>query len=160
MKMGIKVDSKRVEKMLNNAIRKTPAVVANALDKTTGNASNDLIDRTEGGKGVNYSKDRYSGSDTSPISGYAKYRQSKGRQIQFVDLNFSGAMLGDVLPFKAKISGQKIWSEIRPARAEEAKKVFYTDKQRHWWGFSTKEQRHISKEFQRFFVAEFRRKVK
>lgn len=151
--MNVTIDTKKVNALLSRAIKETPRIAKQAMDRATANASNELVDRVQSGGGLAGMMRPYSDS-------YARYRQKKGRQANFVDLNFTGNMLGSITPFKSKIYGRRIESEIRPARAAEKKKVFYTDKQRKWWGLSSMEQSEVGRDFARQFGRLFKVKVR
>ena len=155
--MKVTFDSKRVDKLIKRAIVQSPEIVSKALDRATASASNELVERTQRGQGVDGALKPYSPQ-------YAAYRVSKGRQASSVDLNFTGRMLGSIVPFKAKVSrgsrSNKVWSSIAPARAAEKKKAFYTDKERHWFGISTMEQRVLRADFRKHFKTLFKVKIR
>jgi len=164
MNISVSLDTKHLNKMLDKAVRTTPHIVAGALSKATANASELLVDRTSKGYGVDgalrpYSA-RYAAMKRAGWKSTRSRRGFGGDSSGVVNLTVHNDMLGSIAPFKAKISGKRIWSVIAPDRASEKLKVFHTNNQRYWWGFSSRERSKISSEFRRFFVADFKRAVK
>lgn len=151
--MNVTIDVKEADRLLSTAIKEMPGIVQKAMDRTVANASNKLVDRTQSGEGVYGQMKPYTAQ-------YAKYRQRSGRQTRFVDLNFTGRMMGSITPFISKIFGNRVEGEIRPARAEESKKVFYTNIQRKWWGLNNQERSVASADFSNHFNRLFRDKVR
>lgn len=163
MNVNVQIDSKKLEGHLKKAITETPRVVAMAMDRTAGTASNDLIKRTQKGQGVDgplraYAR-KYAEAKRKGWGGTKSRRGFGGDSSGVVNLTLHGDMTGDVVPFPAKIISGKIEAYIAPARASEKRKVFYTDRVRHWWGFSSKEQKYISRIFSGHFKQLFRGKV-
>jgi len=75
---------------------------------------------------------------------YAAYRLQKGRSTK-PDLQFTGQMISSMSAIST--SG---YAEIYFTRATESKKAAMNDKKRPFFGFSRKEQKTLSKTFERY----------
>lgn len=135
MKVEIDFDSKSMERRLREISMQLPGNVRKALNVTAMYAESYLLNRTEEGRG-------YRGLFAPYSLGYAKFRKKKGRQINTVDFNFSGKMLGSI-----KHTVRKDEAIIGFSRATEAKKAAMLNIKRPWFGFNNGEQKKIRKFF-------------
>jgi hypothetical protein len=110
MKITPKVDDKKLQRKLDQQIREQPRQVQKVLGRTAEFLMGLIKTRTQRGKNVDgltfppYSTKPYFfnvGSKNRPIyktldGGYKEFRRYKGRQVNVVDLNFSGKMLSNM----------------------------------------------------------------
>lgn len=139
MKLEARIDTKRVDAMLRDQMRKMPRRTKKALDRTGWQGVDRLRTRTSKGKGVYGAFPPYSTS-------YAAWRQKKGRQIAHRDLFVSGQMLNSLL-----VKTTSRYTDITSTRAQERKKIIWTHTQTPWFGFNKRERRWIVDEFVRQF---------
>ena len=137
MKTQIKIDSKEVEAMFKRVNKQFSRDIVKALDVTSQKGIEMILNRTAKGRGYQTRFPSYNPQ-------YAKFRQKKGRQSKFVDLNFTGKMTGAI---RRKMDKPRLTAEIGFTRAAEATKAFYTNKKRPWFGFSTREQNFLKRFF-------------
>ena len=90
MKITPKVDDARFKRKLDQQIREQPRQVQKALGRTAEFLLGLIRNRTQKGKDAD-------GRNFKPYKPeYKAFRQQRGRQIRFPDLNFSGNMLSNM----------------------------------------------------------------
>jgi hypothetical protein len=133
----VKTNSIQLSKEFRNIQRKFPSAIKKALANVSAFQIRNIRTRTEKGISVNGSRFRpYSrkafffniGTEGGTPKyktfqgGYAQFREFKGRQSSYVDLNFSGQMFSSLT---SKITPSKGTLFFRQAQAN--KKAFYHD---------------------------------
>jgi hypothetical protein len=110
MKITPKIDDARLRRKINRQIKDQPRQTQVTLGRTAEFLIGDIRKRTQSGKDANnklfkgYSTTPYFfnvGSRGNPVyrtfdKGYKEFRRYKGRQVNKVDLNFSGNMLSNL----------------------------------------------------------------
>lgn len=90
MKITPKVDDARFKRKLDQQIKEQPRQVQKALGRTAEFLLGLIRNRTQKGKDAD-------GRNFKPYKPeYKSFRQEKGRQVRFPDLNFSGQMLSNM----------------------------------------------------------------
>ena len=153
LKANIKTNSKELQKKYKRLEKKLPRLI----DKGLLQAGFHLLDiiRTKTSKGIDYR-----GSPFAPYSeGYLKQLQREGSST-VVDLFYTGRMLGSFNPSMVKKTGKHKIS-LAFSRKDEIDKAFFnqvtTDPQRKFFGFNTRTEKIISKQFNRFVEKELRK---
>lgn len=142
------IDTSDVDRLFNRLRRQFPKDVANALSATAQKGITTILDRTERGVG-------YKGAFSRYTPEYARRKaegwpQAQGRRAfsgdpsGAVNLMVTGNMLGSMT---AKLDKQKLTAEIRFTRAGEAKKAFFNNQKRPFFGFNQKEKMILRKFF-------------
>jgi len=135
--IDVKTNSVQLSKEFKNIQRKFPSAIKKALANVSAFQIRNIRTRTE--KGISVNGSRFTPYSRKPYffnvgteggepryktfqGGYAQFRQFKGRQSNYVDLNFSGRMFSSLT------------SRIRPTKgtlffrqADANKKAFYHD---------------------------------
>lgn len=127
--MRVDVDATRVTALLDRDIKALPVQIDRALAITAQQGINIILNRTARGTG-------YKGGFAPYSPAYAKFRAKKGRKIAPVDLNFTGSMLSSMSSRRLSQGVQEIYF----TRATEAKKAFFNDMKRPFFGFNQKEK--------------------
>ena len=161
----VKDNSVQVSKAITDIVKKFPQVTKKALARSATFQIRNIRTRTEKGTDVNgrkfapYSKKAFffnvgtEGGEPRYKSfqdGYAGFRNYKGRQTAFVDLNFSGRMLSSMT---SRVSPSK--GELFFSNNEANRKAFYHDVAgagkskvvRPFFGISDREEEQIVKVF-------------
>ena len=137
MKLNFVFDSAKVSRELKKVQKSMAGQIDRALLQTAQFGTQLILDRTA--KGQSYTGGVFEAYNPK----YALFRQSKGRQVSPVDLNFSGKMLGSMASAKVKSGVAKIYF----TRATEAKKAAMNDSRRPFFGFGRLEQERLRKFF-------------
>ena len=155
--MAIKLEIKTNQKQLSKKFKKFESVLPRIIDKGVKQAGFQLVDiiRTKTKKGIDFNDRRF-----APYSeGYLKQLQSEGKPTA-VDLFYSGTMTGALTPSMVKKTGKNKVT-LAFSRKEEIDKAFFnqvtTDPQRKFFGFNTRTEKIISKQFNRFVEKELRK---
>lgn len=127
MNINISLDTRSIESRLNEIQQALPSEIDTALYATAQYGVNLILARTKSGKGVN-------GSFRPYTPKYAAFRTAKGRGTN-VDLNFTGQMLGSI-----RASKGRGFAEIGFTRATEAKKAYWNNRTRPFFGFNVTEK--------------------
>jgi len=136
--MNVRMDATRVTALLDKTVKALPAEIDKALAITAQQGTNIILDHTEQGRGYLGSFKRYSVA-------YAKFRAKNGRQISPVNLNYSGRMLSSISNRKISKGVQEIYF----TRAEEARKAYFNNQTRAFFGFTRKEKSYLRTFFQK-----------
>lgn len=137
MKLNFVFDSAKVSRELKKVQKSMAGQIDRALLQTAQFGTQLILDRTA--KGQSYTGGGFEAYNPK----YALFRQSKGRQVSPVNLNFSGKMLGSMASAKVKSGVAKIYF----TRATEAKKAAMNDSRRPFFGFGRLEQERLRKFF-------------
>ena len=155
--MAIKLEIKTNQKQLSKKFKKFESVLPRIIDKGVKQAGFQLVDivRTKTKKGIDFNDRRF-----APYSeGYLKQLQSEGKPTA-VDLFYSGTMTGALTPSMVKKTGKNKVT-LAFSRKEEIDKAFFNqvtnDPQRKFFGFNTRTEKIISKQFNRFVEKELRK---
>ena len=155
--MAIKLEIKTNQKQFSKKFKKFESVLPRIIDKGVKQAGFQLVDiiRTKTKKGIDFNDSRF-----APYSeGYLKRLQSEGKPTA-VDLFYSGTMTGALTPSMVKKTGKNKVT-LAFSRKEEIDKAFFnqvtTDPQRKFFGFNTRTEKIISKQFNRFVEKELRK---
>ena len=155
MALSVKIrnNSKAIEKRFKRLEQKFPKII----DKAILQGGFQLLDivRTKTQKGIDFRDRKF-----APYSeGYLKKLQREGKRTN-VDLFYAGRMLGALTPSMVKKTGKHKIS-ISFSRKEEIDIAFFnqvtTDPQRKFFGFNTRTEKIISKQFNRFVEKELRK---
>ena len=134
MQVKINTNAKEIAKRVGKKGNELSASVKRALLITAQQGVNVIQDRTAKGVG-------YKGAFASYTPEYAAFRSEKGRGTK-PDLNFTGQMLGAMT-----VSADSKKAEIFFTRATESKKAAMNNKSRPFFGFSSREEKQLSKVF-------------
>jgi hypothetical protein len=155
--MAIKLEIKTNQKQFNKKFKKFESVLPRIIDKGVKQAGFQLVDiiRTKTKKGIDFNDRRF-----APYSeGYLKRLQRENRPTA-VDLFYDGGMTGALTPSMIKKTGKNKVT-LAFSRKEEIDKAFFnqvtTDPQRKFFGFNTRTEKIISKQFNRFVEKELRK---
>ena len=155
--MDIKLEIKTNQKQVAAKFKKFGSVLPRIIDKGVKQAGFQLVDiiRTKTKKGIDFNDRRF-----APYSeGYLKQLQSEGKPTA-VDLFYSGTMTGALTPSMVKKTGKNKVT-LAFSRKEEIDKAFFNqvtnDPQRKFFGFNTRTEKIISKQFNRFVEKELRK---
>ena len=155
--MAIKLEIKTNQKQLSKKFKKFESVLPRIIDKGVKQAGFQLVDiiRTKTKKCIDFNDRRF-----APYSeGYLKQLQSEGKPTA-VDLFYSGTMTGALTPSMVKKTGKNKVT-LAFSRKEEIDKAFFNqvtnDPQRKFFGFNTRTEKIISKQFNRFVEKELRK---
>ena len=155
--MAIKLEIKTNQKQFSKKFKKFESVLPRIIDKGVKQAGFQLVDiiRTKTKKGIDFNDRRF-----APYSeGYLKQLQSEGKPTA-VDLFYSGTMTGALTPSMVKKTGKNKVT-LAFSRKEEIDKAFFNqvtnDPQRKFFGFNTRTEKIISKQFNRFVEKELRK---
>ena len=155
--MAVNLNIKTNQKQVAAKFKRFGAVLPRIIDKGVKQAGFQLVDiiRTKTKKGIDFNDRRFAPYSDS----YLKRLQSEGKPTA-VDLFYSGRMLGALTPSMVKKTGKHKIS-IAFSRKEEIDKAFFnqvtTDPQRKFFGFNTRTEKIISKQFNRFVEKELRK---
>ena len=151
--LKIKTNAKFVEKRFKRIEKKFKGIIQKGILQ----AGFQLLDiiRTKTQKGVDFRDVPF----VPYSSGYLKKLQREGKSTK-VDLFYSGRMLGALTPSMVKKTG-KHKVTLAFSRKEEIDKAFFnqvtTDPQREFFGFNTKTEKIINKQFNRFVEKELKK---
>ena len=142
--MKVEFNATRVTALLDRTVKALPAEIDKALAVTAMQGINIIENRTSQGKG-------YLGAFRPYSDSYAKFRANRGRNINPVDLNFTGRMLGSMATRKLSRGVQEIYF----TRAEEARKAYFHNVTgagkgritRKFFGFNQNEQNKLRQFF-------------
>jgi hypothetical protein len=155
--MAIKLEIKTNQKQFSKKFKKFESVLPRIIDKGVKQAGFQLVDiiRTKTKKGIDFNDRRF-----APYSeGYLKRLQRENRPTA-VDLFYDGGMTGALTPSMVKKTGKNKVT-LAFSRKEEIDKAFFnqvtTDPQRKFFGFNTRTEKIISKQFNRFVEKELRK---
>jgi hypothetical protein len=155
--MAIKLEIKTNQKQFSKKFKKFESVLPRIIDKGVKQAGFQLVDiiRTKTKKGIDFNDRRF-----APYSeGYLKRLQRENRPTA-VDLFYDGGMTGALTPSMIKKTGKNKVT-LAFSRKEEIDKAFFNqvtnDPQRKFFGFNTRTEKIISKQFNRFVEKELRK---
>ena len=154
MAVTLKITSN--QKQVSQKFKKFQSVLSKVIDKGVKQAGFQLIDiiRTKTKKGIDFNDRRFAPYSES----YLKKLRSEGRSTA-VDLIYDNGMMGALTPSLVKKTGRNKIS-IAFARKEEIDKAFFNqvtnEPQRKFFGFNTRTEKIISKQFNRFLEKELR----
>ena len=155
--MAVDLKIKSNSKQVSKKFKKFESVLPRIIDKGVKQAGFQLVDiiRTKTKKGIDFNDRRF-----APYSeGYLKQLQSEGKPTA-VDLFYSGTMTGALTPSMVKKTGKNKVT-LAFSRKEEIDKAFFNqvtnDPQRKFFGFNTRTEKIISKQFNRFVEKELRK---
>jgi hypothetical protein len=157
MAIGVKIksNSKAIEKRFKRLEQKFPKII----DKAVLQGGFQLVDiiRTKTKKGIDFNDKRF-----APYSdGYLKQLQREGKPTA-VDLIYNNVMMGNLSPSMVKKTGKNKIS-IAFTRKEAIDRAFFnqvtTEPQRKFFGFNTRTEKIISKQFNRFVKQQFERSI-
>ena len=151
--LKIKTNSEAIKKRFNRIERKFPSII----DKGILQGGFQLLDivRTKTSKGIDFRDRRFPSYSES----YLKQLQREGKPTK-VDLFYSGRMLGALTPSPRTIkkSGKNKIS-ISFSNAEMNQRALFNqvlnEPKREFFGFNTRTEKIISKQFNRFIKKEF-----
>lgn len=147
--MKVRVDATRVTGLLDNTIKALPQEIDMALQKTALAGIQIIEDRTERGTGYlgkfapydpQYARAKASGWPRTPTR-----RAFGGDPSGIVNLTVHGEMLASMA--QRKVS-QGV-SEIYFTRATEARKAYYNNLKRKFFGFNQTEKRRLGQFFKK-----------
>ncbi len=154
--MSIKLNIKTNQKKLAAKFKKLGAKLPRIIDKGVKQAGFQLVEiiRTKTQKGIDFNDKRF-----APYSeGYLKRLEREGKPTG-IDLIYSGVMLGGLTPSMVKKSG-KHKVTLAFTRKEAIDRAFFnqvtTEPQRKFFGFNSRTEKIISKQFKRFVEKELR----
>lgn len=136
--MKVTFDATRVTALLDKTVKQMPQEIDRALAITAQQGTNIILDRTESGRG-------YLGSFKPYSVAYARFRAKNGRQVSPVNLNYSGRMLSSVSNRRLSRGVQEIYF----TRAAEARKAYFNNQTRPFFGFNVKEKSSLRRFFQK-----------
>ena len=152
--MAIKLEIKTNQKQLSKKFKKFESVLPRIIDKGVKQAGFQLVDiiRTKTKKGIDFNDRRF-----APYSeGYIKQLQREGKPTA-VDLFYSGRMLGSLT--SNKIGKHKV--SLGFSNAQMLQRALFNqvlnDPKREFFGFNTRTEKIISKQFNRFVEKELRK---
>ena len=155
--MAVSLNIKTNQKQVSAKFKKFGAVLPRIIDKGVKQAGFQLVDiiRIKTKKGIDFNDRRF-----APYSeGYLKLLQREGKPTA-VDLFYTGRMLGALTPSMVKKTGKHKVS-LAFSRKDEIDKAFFnqvtTDPKRKFFGFNTRTEKIISKQFNRFVEKELRK---
>ena len=155
--MAVDVKIKSNEKEIIKKFQRLQSKLPRFIDKGVKQAGFQLVDiiRTKTKKGIDFNDRRF-----APYSeGYLKLLQREGKPTA-VDLFYTGRMLGALTPSMVKKTGKHKVS-LAFSRKDEIDKAFFnqvtTDPKRKFFGFNTRTEKIISKQFNRFVEKELRK---
>lgn len=131
MIVNVELDIAGIQQKLAKMERELPQAIDRALLQTATYGVGIIKKRTNAGRGIERLFKRYTPK-------YAAFRQKKGRQVSPVNLQFTGRMLGAMQAF-----GHRGYAEISFTRAEEAKKAYFNNQKRPFFGFNRNEKRKL-----------------
>ena len=155
--MAVNLNIKTNQKQVSAKFKKFGAVLPRIIDKGVKQAGFQLVDiiRTKTKKGIDFNNRRF-----APYSeGYLKRLQREGKPTA-VDLIYDNVMMGALTPSMVKKTG-KHKVTLAFARKEAMDRAFFvqvtTEPQRKFFGFNTRTEKIISKQFNRFVEKELRK---
>ena len=154
--MAINLNIKTNQKDIARKFKQFQSKIPRAIDKGLLQAGFQLVDiiRTKTKKGIDFNDRRFAPYSES----YLKKLRSEGRSTA-VDLIYDNGMMGALTPSLVKKTGRNKIS-IAFARKEEIDKAFFNqvtnEPQRKFFGFNTRTEKIISKQFNRFLEKELR----
>lgn len=137
MKVEIELNTAELKARIAQLNRDIPTKLDNALLRTALYGNSIIKRRTQKGQGIAGAFKPYSPD-------YAMFRREKGRQVSPVNLEFTGKMLSAMQAFKGRG-----FAEISFTRAAEAKKAFFNNQRRPFFGFNQNEKRKLVDFFKR-----------
>ena len=155
--MSVNLNIKTNQKQVAAKFKRFGAVLPRIIDKGVKQAGFQLLDiiRTKTAKGIDFRDTPFA----SYSANYLKQLQREGKPTA-VDLFYSGRMLGALTPSMVKKTGKNKVT-LAFSRKEEIDKAFFnqvtTDPQRKFFGFNTRTEKIISKQFNRFVEKELRK---
>jgi hypothetical protein len=154
--MSIKFNIKTNQKKLAAKFKKLGAKLPRIIDKGVKQAGFQLVEiiRTKTKKGIDFND-----SPFAPYSeGYLNKLNREGKKT-IVDLFYTGRMLGSLTPLSVKKTGKHKVS-INFTNAEMRKRALFNqvlnDPKRKFFGFNSRTEKIISKQFKRFVEKELR----
>jgi|TARA_B100001939_G_C16817528_1_gene562838 hypothetical protein len=154
--MSIKFNIKTNQKKLAAKFKKLGAKLPRIIDKGVKQAGFQLVEiiRTKTKKGIDFND-----SPFAPYSeGYLNKLNREGKKT-IVDLFYTGRMLGSLTPSSVKKTGKHKVS-INFTNAEMRKRALFNqvlnDPKRKFFGFNSRTEKIISKQFKRFVEKELR----
>ena len=156
--MAVNLNIKTNQKQVSAKFKKFGAVLPRVIDKGVKQAGFQLVAiiREKTKKGIDFNDNPF-----APYSeGYLK-RLRKEKRSTKVDLHYDGGMVGALTPSMVKKTGKHKVS-LGFARADERDKAFFNqvmmgDKNRKFFGFNTRTEKIISKQFNRCVEKELRK---
>lgn len=135
--MNLTLGSAKLTARLKRLEKDLPKKIDKALEIVASEGARNIIQRGNRGKG-------YLGRFAPYSPAYAKIRQKKGRQVNYVDLNDTGQMWNSLSSGMEKRGVAKIYF----ADALGNKKAYFNNKKRPFFGFSQKDKKALFKFFQ------------
>ena len=155
--MAVNLNIKTNQKQVAAKFKKFGSVLPRIIDKGVKQAGFQLVDiiRTKTIKGIDFNDRRF-----APYSeGYLKRLQREGKPTA-VDLIYNNVMMGNLSPSMVKKTGKHKIS-IAFTRKEAMDRAFFnqvtTEPQRKFFGFNTRTEKIISKQFNRFVAKELKK---
>lgn len=139
--LQISIKPKDLKGMVDSKKAEIEKKISLAIDQTASRARQLLTDRTDDSTGINGPFAPYS-------KGYVRFRKNILRKSSpsIVNLNATGKMMGSMAVESSK--GGRI-AYLYLAGKPNARKGFFTDKQRPWWGFNGDEELLLSRFFRK-----------
>lgn len=143
MEIDIKIDSKKLEATIKDAIKNYPREIETALWRTSQAGIQVIEDRTAKGKGIN-------GVFTPYTPEYEAYKKRlQGKFFQGVNLSVTNEMLGSMIATKPRNNK----SFIRFSRPKAAEKAVYNNRIRPFFGFNQREEGALRTFFRKEFFS-------
>lgn len=142
------IDFSEVDRLFKNLGRQYSKDIVNALSATAQQGIVTILDRTEKGKGYESRFKRYSPEYAqSKAEGWPRTKTRRafgGDPSGKVNLMVSGNMLSSI---KSTVDKPKLTAEIGFSRATEAKKAYWNNQSRPFFGFNQREKNFLRKFF-------------
>lgn len=142
------IDFSEVDRLFKKLGRQYSKDIVNALSATAQQGIVTILDRTLKGKGYQYRFKRYSPEYAkSKAEGWPRTKNRRafgGDPSGKVNLMVSGNMLSSI---KSKVDKPQLTAEIGFSRATEAKKAYWNNQSRPFFGFNQREKNFLRKFF-------------
>ena len=152
MKSTAVIDTRDVDRLFERIDKQFSKDIVKALDVTAQKGITMILDRTAKGKGYEFRFARYTPEYAKrKAEGWPRSQNRPafgGDPSGKVNLQVSGRMLSAM---KRTLNKPKLTAEITFSRAEEAKKAYYNNQKRPFFGFNQREKQYLK----RFFYGVF-----
>jgi hypothetical protein len=143
VRLNVEFKKQAVETKIKALMRNLPKEADIALTKAAVNLSSNIKRRVAQGRGLNGSP--FPSYDPK----YAKLRVKRGRSAAPVDLNFTGKMLGSM---NGSLDRKGV-AKVSFTGLAQAKKAYFTDQRRPWFGVDRDGRRVVKETILRHFRA-------